>query len=272
MANGLPIIHWALGADAAWRPHLDLHWRVHWFDRWFSQGMLARGLPPHDGRPRRAQPPDQLAALLLFYARDGFAGLRYAADIAAWWDRYGETAGDEPMLASRLAAHPELHASLAAAAAVAEGVVGVPADRIVPPAWGHAARTRLAQRLVNWTAEGTDRERAANITLVDWLLVPRSGLREAAARHLAITRTYGGNTDGDEHAEDPFRSPRARAGHYAAGMARFAGRYARALWQVRRGRSLSPISPPLPASARGASRFARALPGREREASSARRG
>jgi hypothetical protein len=53
----------------------------------FSAAVLERSLLV-DGM-RRLEPVEQLAALLLFYARDGFLGLRFVADIAAWWDRHG---------------------------------------------------------------------------------------------------------------------------------------------------------------------------------------
>ena len=63
----------------------------------------------------RPAPADELAALLLYYARDGFAGLRLAADIAAWWDANGrglpdgaldDLVGAYPALARQSSARP----------------------------------------------------------------------------------------------------------------------------------------------------------------------
>ena len=54
--------------------------------------------PGPDG-VRRLRPEDELVTLVLYHARDGFAGLRHATDLAAWWD------GDrDPVLARRCSA------------------------------------------------------------------------------------------------------------------------------------------------------------------------
>ena len=60
---------------------------------------------------RRARPEDELASLLLFYARDGFVGLRLAADIAAWWDRHGQQE-KSPVLDAIAANYPQLRDAL----------------------------------------------------------------------------------------------------------------------------------------------------------------
>ena len=70
-------------------PPVELHWRVHWYERNFAHERL---LPPTaDESPGvwRPAPTDELAALLLFYARDGFVDLRLATDLSAWWEVYG---------------------------------------------------------------------------------------------------------------------------------------------------------------------------------------
>src|SRR6201999_2782545 len=69
-------------------PPVELHWRIHWYERNFA---VERLLPPAspaspDWCP---EPVDELAALLLFYARDGFIDLRLATDLGAWWDVRG---------------------------------------------------------------------------------------------------------------------------------------------------------------------------------------
>ncbi len=77
--DGLPQLHLALTHERAELPPVELHWRVHWYERTFARERLLppTGAPPGDWRPA---PTDELAALLLFYARDGFVGLRLAAD------------------------------------------------------------------------------------------------------------------------------------------------------------------------------------------------
>ncbi len=67
-------------------PRIELHWRVHWYERQFAADAVARAAKPAADAPLEMQPMDGLIALMLFYARDGFAGLRYPADAAAWWD------------------------------------------------------------------------------------------------------------------------------------------------------------------------------------------
>ena len=51
----------------------------------------------------RLAPPDELATLLLFLARDGLAGLRQVVDVAAWWRALGrpQTTGLEHAPAGR---------------------------------------------------------------------------------------------------------------------------------------------------------------------------
>ena len=78
----------------------------------------------------RPAPADELAALLLFYARDGFVDLRLASDLSAWWDVYGAElpAG---ALEELLGAYPALARVHSGRGEVAEKVVGLPAARII---------------------------------------------------------------------------------------------------------------------------------------------
>jgi hypothetical protein len=184
-----PDLHVAL-AHPRGLPDLELHWRLHWYEDRFASSLLAAAEP--DAADGRVAPPAyELAALLLFYARDGFAGLRLAATIAAWWDRYGgavPNAGPE-----RIAnAHPELRGALAAAVVVAERTVGVPlATKIRPPA--RERSVLFAVRLANWDLRGDPDQVGANVALVDWLLAPRGGGSASARRRLVP----GGRADLD---------------------------------------------------------------------------
>ena len=85
--GGLPELHYRLDpADSNLLP-LELHWRIHWYEEALTETLVEDSVSTADGRVLR---DDHLAvALLLFYARDGFVGLRYAADIAGWFDAFG---------------------------------------------------------------------------------------------------------------------------------------------------------------------------------------
>src|SRR4029079_8012665 len=82
----LPRLHRELFHETL--PPLELHWRIHWYEESFAAAALARAQPTNEGW-RRLQPADELASLLLFLARDGFAGLRQTVDVAAWWAALG---------------------------------------------------------------------------------------------------------------------------------------------------------------------------------------
>ena len=76
-----PWLHHIMRDPASSLPEVELHWRIHWYETQFAAALLARARLIN-GR-RRLDHLDQLAALLLFYARDGFTGLHFPADIAA---------------------------------------------------------------------------------------------------------------------------------------------------------------------------------------------
>jgi hypothetical protein len=211
--DGLPELHWSVRHPR--RPRVELHWRVHWYETRFSAEMLARARPGDDGLLRAAA-PDLLAALLLFYARDGFHGLRLPADLAAWWDRHGGELGPEP-LAGYADRYPELAPSLGAAAEVAEATSGVPALRwLGAGAVAHTRRVDVAVRLADWTGHGDRDQLRANISLVGGLLGPAGSARGFVRRELL------------EKADTRSRT--------ALHCAKMAGRYLLALWSARGGR------------------------------------
>jgi len=179
---GDPVLHLVL-THRSGLPEVELHWRVHWYETEFSASALARARPGLDG-VRRLHAEDELAALLLFHARDGFAGLRHPIDAAAWWDAH---AGPPGVLALAPIAleHPGLARALCASAAVLDALVGVPADRLLPgaarPAWG----ARRAVALANPLMHGKPQQITAEITLVDGLLAP-AGQRAAFVRRRVL--------------------------------------------------------------------------------------
>jgi hypothetical protein len=163
-------------------PDIELHWRVHWYETEFGAKALARAEPGPAG-VRRLCPVDGLAALMLYHARDGFAGLRHPSDVAAWWD--AEEHMPRPLLERVVCAHPSLTRALVTSATVLERLVGVPAAGLVEPPprlpWGPRAAVPLANPLMR----GSPSQITAEVSLVDGLLAPR-GQRIAFLRRRAM--------------------------------------------------------------------------------------
>jgi putative nucleotidyltransferase-like protein len=233
LGGALPQLHHHLQHRRGTLPVLELHWRIHWYETRFAAAMLARSRLA--GSTRVPDPVDQLAALLLFYARDGFAGLRLAADVAAWWDLEG---GPERLAAleALAGAHPSLAEPWRASLAVAARVTGL-LDGAGPPGLRpRRRRSVLACRLANWDLRGDDGQIMANVTLVDGLLAPRSALPSVVGHHLLppasfLERAYG----------VPSRAHGRAWAWRALHAARTLARYALALRLVRRERSWSPL-------------------------------
>jgi hypothetical protein len=229
----LPPLHRHLVGPLPWLPSIELHWRVHWYEASFSDVMLARSRS--DGGWRRALPEDELTTLLLVFARDGFVGLRGAADIAAWWDGHGTALAPGAMDAV-VAAHPRLQRSIAAAATVAEALVAVPFSDVLTGAALLGRRTSRAVRLANWTRSGDPNQVIANVALVDALLAPPVELGSFVRRRLlpraAAMRERCGCS----------RRARLRAIlDSAVHLPKLAVRFSLALWATRARRSWSPL-------------------------------
>lgn len=182
-----PDLHEELQDPLGRLARVDLHWRIHWYENEFSVAMLERSEKGGADVLRQALPEDELAALLLYYARDGFYGLRMAADIAGWWDRYGGDSRSEPVLADVWEQHPNLRRALAAGAIAAEETVGVPAHALVPSKAPGRVRTRMAVRLGNWSQVGDLDQLASNVELIDALLGPASQLGAFIRRQVLLT-------------------------------------------------------------------------------------
>lgn len=180
-APALPELHYAMRHERDELPPVELHWRVHWYESRFACERL---LPPAAAGPDwRPRPIDELAALLLFYARDGFTGLRQAVDLSAWWDRFGDqlpAAALDPLTR----AYPPLREALLTALVVAESVVGLPAGRIVSQPIGLGARSRIAASLVDPQPYRNEAQVFAEVALIDGLLTPRGGLRAYLRRQV----------------------------------------------------------------------------------------
>jgi hypothetical protein len=175
--------------------------------------------------------------LLLCLARDGFAGLRYLADIAAWWDEFGDSVEDGAL--DRLVDdHPGLERALVAAVNVAEALVDAPLRSLLDAARRPDPRTRMAMRLVNWAERGDPDQVLADQRLVDWLLSPNGGSADFARRFVFTGRSSVVRYD---HLPESSRPPQAvwRITHPAKVLSRFLP----ALWRVRTRRAWAPRVP-----------------------------
>jgi hypothetical protein len=224
--DGRPALHRVLEHPEGALPVLEIHWRVHWYETRFADAMLGRSRVVD--RVRHLEPIDQFAALLLFYARDGFNGLRLAADIGAWWDRYGD-ADTLRHLERRVVEHPELAEAWRAALTTVSPLVGLPTTAISGALHPRTRRGALACRMCNWDLRGDVDQIHANVLLVDGLLSPRQQLgafirRDVILPQLELSKTYGVAPD------SRLRVARWRAWHaakmlvrYVLGLARLTG-------------------------------------------------
>jgi len=178
-ANGLPLLHFAMPHGEL--PAVELHWRIHWYEERFAEERL---LPPTGaGGDWRPEPVDRLIALLLYYARDGFSGMRQATDLAAWWDRFGDGLA-EGELEARLASYPQLRPAVSAAARVADRTVGLPSARLLNGS-PLGSRGRVAVALADPRPYATMQQLYAEIALIDGLLTPRGGFGAYFSRQIA---------------------------------------------------------------------------------------
>jgi hypothetical protein len=182
LADGLPQLHLRMLDERGKLPPLELHWRVHWYERSFARERL---LPPTAGpwQGWRPEPADELAALLLFYARDGFIDLRIATDLSAWWDVRGKELAPGA-LASLLDSYPSYARTLRAAVRVAENVVGLPTRVLLGDSAKLGMRERLAVRLANPHPSSSPSQLYADMGLIDGLLAPRDSFGEFVRRQL----------------------------------------------------------------------------------------
>ena len=184
--GGRPLLHYRLEHPNGW-PALEIHWRVHWYESASGPAILRRS-SMQDGR-RAMAPTHELASLLLFYARDGFVGIREVAAIAAWWDRYGEWLPASG-LADFAREFPELSPALATSATVASQLVGLPIEPLHVCAGPATLRERRAAHLAD-PQPGLDASRLlADMALVDLLLAPRLDLKGFIRRQMLMDDSY----------------------------------------------------------------------------------
>lgn len=185
-ADGWPLLHYRMEHPHGW-PSLELHWRVHWYERASGADMIRQS--SMTGGQRVMTPVHELASLLLFYARDGFVGLRDLAAIAAWWDRHGS---DLPPhgLADFARMFPELAPALRTSARVAARMVGLPLQPLRLDAERVTLRERRASQLAD-PQPGPDTSRLlADMAVVDLLLAPSLDLKGFVRRQLLLDATF----------------------------------------------------------------------------------
>jgi hypothetical protein len=183
-ADGLPELHLAFHHPE--HASIDLHWRVHWYEYEFSRDILRGAQRGRDG-VLRLEGADLAAALLAFYARDGFYGLRLPTDIVGWAARSAPANGTGGLLDGHVARYPPLAATWRAAALALARVAGVPPGTWVSDAIDTSTRReRVAARLANPNGVGSTGQQWANIILVDALLAPPGTAREFLGRLLGM--------------------------------------------------------------------------------------
>jgi Uncharacterised nucleotidyltransferase len=184
--HGLPSLHFALSHERGELPPVELHWRIHCYEGNFAEERLLAPSGELSGNWRPA-PIDDLAALLLLYARDGFMSLRLAADIGAWWDIYGSSL--EPAALDGLTRdYPALERALLAAVSVAEKTVGLPAELITRRSANINLRGRVATRLADPHPRASEPQIYADMGLIDGLLAPPGGLPAFVRRQVLLPR------------------------------------------------------------------------------------
>jgi hypothetical protein len=214
--DGLPRLHFALIHERNQLPPVELHWRMHWYEGRFAEERL---LPPKGAQVDVwwPAPGDELTALLLFYARDGFSNLRLATDLGAWWDTFG-TQLQLGAIDELIQSYPALEHVLLVAVRVAERVVGLPAAQLTRQRSKLGARDRIALQLADPYPRSSDAQLYADIGLIDGLLMPRGSFRAFVRRQVFPPR--------DVLYEHARRSRKNRAtssvGHGARVLARYA--------------------------------------------------
>ena len=182
--DGRPLLHYSLSHPSG-GPGLELHWRVHWYETRSGPEMLRRSVVAD--ATRQLRPDDEFASLLLFYARDGFVGLRNLAAITGWWDRYGASLPTSA-LAGFAAQFPELGPALTTSARVGSRLAGLPAAALAGTGRGNRRAARAA-RLASPQPGEPDRWQA-DVALVDLLLAPRLDLAGFLRRQMLLDTSY----------------------------------------------------------------------------------
>ncbi len=179
-----------------------------------ASGCCPLPVAPGEWRPA---PVDQLIALLLYYARDGFVDLRLATDLGAWWDALARNCG-RARSRSGCGVYPALARAVRAAIAVAERMVGLPGTQIIEGTPGLRVRNRVAVRLANPNPHASPSQIYADMGLIDGLLMPPRGQWAFLRRQVFLPREVL-DLRASQVAQWQARSP---LGHTVGVLARYA--------------------------------------------------
>jgi hypothetical protein len=225
--TALPLLHETLAHPAL--PRVELHWRVHWYETRFAADALARAdrAAPHE--PLIMDSADGLAALMLFYARDGFAGLRIPADAATWWDTRCEGCDLDALVEHTATRYPQLGGPLRLGAEILAALVGLPTSL-------ETSRFRfgVAAQLATPFEEVTLAQVKTKVGLVDLLLAPRRGARASVRRE---RQKIPPGLERPLTRQDPLAARLARAEHVLRTLRRWTLALAPAAWRARRSRT-----------------------------------
>ena len=214
-SDGLPSLHFTLSHEDNQLPPVEVHWRIHWYEDRFAGERL---LPPcgECADAWRPAPIDELAASLLFYARDGFMDLRLATDLGACWDAVGVRIRPQAF-GALISAYPALEGVLLASAVVGANVVGLPVNELTGRKVELRYRGRVAVQLATPHSDLSTSQLYANMGLIDGLLAPPGGLGAFLRRRVIPPREVL-----NEQARKA-RKPKAssRAGHCVRVLVRY---------------------------------------------------
>lgn len=223
---GLPLLHFTLIHERDKLPPVELHWRIHWYERSFAGERLLAPSDKFTGAWRLA-PIDELTALLLFYARDGFTDLRLATDLGACWDALGASLAPGALDES-IRLYPALEHVLLVAARVAHRTVGLPMGQLTERTARRSGRSRIAVRLATPYARASQPQLYADMGLIDGLLAPPGGFKAFVRRQVIPPREVL-----HEHAK---RAQRQRLGSTMGHSVRVLSRYGLAMARLLRAR------------------------------------
>jgi len=196
--DGLPLLHFALIHANGELPPVELHWRIHWYERSFARERLLAPTGKR-GDEWRPAPIDELTAMLLLHARDGFINLRLATDIGAWWDTHGANL-KVGALDAVIQAYPAFDQVLSVAVRVAERSVGLPAGQLTERRPHLGARGRIALQLADPYPRTNEAQLYADMSLIDGLLAPPGSFRAFVKRQVmppqAVIRQHTPNVQG----------------------------------------------------------------------------
>ena len=182
--DGLPRLHLTLTHERDQLPPVEIHWRIHWYERSFAVDRLLAPVPDPAWRPA---PIDEIAAMLLFYARDGFLDLRHVTDLGAYWDAHAQELAPGA-LDETIRSYPALEHVLLAGATIASRTAGLPLERLTARGGSLRTRDRVAVRLTEPHLYASEPQLYASMALIDGLLAPAGGLRGFVRRQVIPPR------------------------------------------------------------------------------------